>query len=230
MVDETAGSVDDVMREDVAVSGGTPATEGAAAPEEAAGPADDAVPPDEAVPERAPRVTHEAAIEGHADELASDVAAAETDGSIDEDGPPAPNEAPTPAQEASGPRTVGRLVADALRTAGVRYAFTVPGELFLGLLDGLREAGIRIIATRHEGGAAFMAEAHGNLTGRPAACLGTRAVGAANLAIGIHTARQDSSPMFALVGQVERGIAVTRRSRRSIRSRRSAGSPSGRPN
>jgi acetolactate synthase-1/2/3 large subunit len=99
---------------------------------------------------------------------------------------------------------VGRLVADALRTAGVRYAFTVPGESFLGLLDGLRDAGIRIIATRHEGGAAFMAEAHGNLTGRPAACLGTRAVGAANLAIGIHTARQDSTPMFALIGQVER--------------------------
>ena len=49
-----------------------------------------------------------------------------------------------------------------------------------------------------------MAEAHGQLTGRPAACLGTRAVGAANLAIGIHTARQDSTPMFALVGQVER--------------------------
>ena len=65
-------------------------------------------------------------------------------------------------REASGPRTVGRLVADALRTAGVRYAFTVPGESFLGLLDGLREAGVRVIATRHEGGAAFMAEAHGN--------------------------------------------------------------------
>ena len=51
-----------------------------------------------------------------------------------------------------------------------------------------------------------MAEAHGQLTGRPAACLGTRAVGAANLAIGIHTARQDSTPMFALVGQVERAF------------------------
>jgi acetolactate synthase I/II/III large subunit len=102
------------------------------------------------------------------------------------------------------PRTVGRLIADALRSAGVRYAFTVPGESFLGLLDALGEAGIRVVATRHEGGAAFMAEAHGQLTGRPAACLGTRGVGAANLAIGIHTARQDSTPMFALVGQVAR--------------------------
>lgn len=106
--------------------------------------------------------------------------------------------------EPAVPRTVGRLVADALRTAGVRYAFTVPGESFLGLLDVLGDAGIRVISTRHEGGAAFMAEAHGQLTGRPAACLGTRAVGAANLAIGIHTARQDSTPMFAIVGQVER--------------------------
>ncbi len=102
------------------------------------------------------------------------------------------------------PRTVGRLVADGLRAAGVRYAFTVPGESFLGLLDAFGDAGIRVVATRHEGGAAFMAEAHGQLTGRPAACLGTRGVGAANLAIGIHTARQDSTPMFALVGQVER--------------------------
>ncbi|HET7169673.1 MAG TPA: thiamine pyrophosphate-dependent enzyme [Candidatus Limnocylindrales bacterium] len=104
----------------------------------------------------------------------------------------------------TAPRTVGRLIADTLRAAGVRYAFTVPGESFLGLLDALGDAGIRVVATRHEGGAAFMAEAYGQLTGRPAAALGTRAVGAANLAIGIHTARQDSTPMFALVGQVER--------------------------
>lgn len=111
--------------------------------------------------------------------------------------------AATPASDASR-RTVGRYIADALRAAGVRYAFTVPGESFLGLLEGLQGAGIRVVATRHEGAAAFMAEAHGQLTGRPAAALGTRAVGAANLAIGIHTARQDSAPMFALVGQVER--------------------------
>src|SRR6185503_7864356 len=108
-----------------------------------------------------------------------------------------PVEAPLPPP---GERTVGRLVADALRSAGVRYAFTVPGESFLGLLDALGDAGIRVVTTRHEGGAAFMAEAHAQLTGRPAVCLGTRAVGASNLAIGIHTARQDSAPMFAVVG------------------------------
>ncbi|HET9614764.1 MAG TPA: thiamine pyrophosphate-dependent enzyme [Candidatus Limnocylindrales bacterium] len=110
------------------------------------------------------------------------------------------------ASESVGPRTVGRFIADALRAAGVRYAFTVPGESFLGLLEGLHAAGIRVVATRHEGAAAFMAEAHGQLTGRPAVALGTRAVGAANLAIGIHTARQDSTPMFVLVGQVDRPL------------------------
>ena len=117
---------------------------------------------------------------------------------------------PGPAEDVPepmrGPRTVGRFIADALRTAGVRYAFTVPGESFLGLLDAFEGAGIRVIATRHEGAAAFMAEAHGQLTGRPAVCLGTRAVGGANLAIGIHTARQNSTPMFVAVGQVERQL------------------------
>ena len=86
----------------------------------------------------------------------------------------------------------------------MQWAFTVPGESFLGLLEALPEAGIRLVATRHEGGAAFMAEAVGQLTGTPAVVLGTRAVGAGNMAIGIHTARQNSTPMVALVGQVER--------------------------
>jgi acetolactate synthase-1/2/3 large subunit len=107
-------------------------------------------------------------------------------------------------EPAAGPRTVGRYVAEALRAAGVRVAYTVPGESFLGLLEHLQPAGIRVVATRHENGAAFAAEAHGQLTGRPAACLGTRAVGAANLAIGIQTAREDSTPMFVLVGGVDR--------------------------
>ena len=74
------------------------------------------------------------------------------------------------------------------------------------VLDALQAAGIRLVATRHEGAAAFAAEAYGQLTGRPAACLGTRAVGASNLAIGIHTATADSTPMFVLVGQVDRGL------------------------
>ncbi len=100
--------------------------------------------------------------------------------------------------------TVGRLIADALAAAGVEWAFTVPGESFLGILDALPAAGISVVATRHESGAAFMAEAVGQLTGRPAAVLGTRAVGAANMSIGIHTARSNSTPMVAILGQVQR--------------------------
>ena len=110
------------------------------------------------------------------------------------------------AAEPALPSTVAELIAATLRAAGVRIAFTVPGESFLPVLDALQAAGIRVVATRHEGGAAFAAEAYGQLTGRPAACLGTRAVGAANLAIGIHTATADSTPMFVLVGQVDRGV------------------------
>ncbi|HEX5589201.1 MAG TPA: thiamine pyrophosphate-dependent enzyme [Candidatus Limnocylindrales bacterium] len=130
-------------------------------------------------------------------------AAATAAGDEEPDREPAGEPATAPTVPAA-PVTVGRMVADALRRAGVRWAFTVPGESFLGLIDGLEAAGIHVVATRHEGAAAFMAEAHAQLTGRPAACLATRAVGAANLAIGIHTATADSSPMFALVGGVER--------------------------
>ncbi len=101
------------------------------------------------------------------------------------------------------PITAGRSVVDALVAAGVDHAFCVPGESFMGVLDALYdEPRIRVIATRHEGGAAFMAEAYAKITRRPAVCMGTRMVGAANLAIGIHTARQDSTPLIALLGQV----------------------------
>jgi len=103
----------------------------------------------------------------------------------------------------AGKITAGRAVVDALVAAGVDHAFCVPGESFMGVLDALHdEPRIRVIATRHEGGAAFMAEAYAKVTRRPAVCMGTRMVGAANLAIGIHTAKQDSTPVIALLGQV----------------------------
>jgi acetolactate synthase-1/2/3 large subunit len=162
----------------------------------------------EAAPEAPPEAAPEAAPPADADEpgAATDEAAAgaATDGQAEAsaDEPATDQRAePAPARERV---TVGRMFADAIRRAGVRWAFTVPGESFLGLLDGLEAAGINVVATRHEGAAAFMAEAHAQLTGRPAACIGTRAVGGSNLAIGIHTAYSDSSPMFAFVGQVER--------------------------
>lgn len=101
----------------------------------------------------------------------------------------------------------GLAAVHLLRDRGVRYAFGVPGESFLGLLDAIAlTPEIQLIPTRHEGGAAFMAEAAGKLTGIPAICMGTRGVGTANLAIGIHTAYQDSTPLLALVGQAETDV------------------------
>jgi acetolactate synthase I/II/III large subunit len=87
---------------------------------------------------------------------------------------------------------------------GVDTVFGVPGESFLAALDGFHEHRdlIRFVACRHEGGAAFMAEAHGKLTGRPGVCFVTRGPGATNASIGVHVAFQDSTPMILLVGQV----------------------------
>jgi acetolactate synthase-1/2/3 large subunit len=88
-----------------------------------------------------------------------------------------------------------RAVVEQLKREGVRHAFTVPGESFLSVLDALYdEPAISLVATRHESGAAFMAEAVGKLTGTPALCMGTRGVGSANMAIALHTARKSNSP------------------------------------
>ena len=88
--------------------------------------------------------------------------------------------------------------------AGIRRFYTVPGESFLGLLDAVEtHPELSLISTRHESGAAFMAEADAKLTGVPAVVMATRGVGASNLAIGVHTAKQDSTPMLVLLGQVE---------------------------
>ncbi len=100
-------------------------------------------------------------------------------------------------------REGGRIVVDALRRHGADAVFCVPGESFLGILDGLVDTpGIRLVTCRHEAGAAYMAEAHGKLTGRPAVCLVTRGPGTCNASIGIHAAKHDSTPMVVLIGHV----------------------------
>ncbi|ABE44733.1 thiamine pyrophosphate-binding protein [Polaromonas sp. JS666] len=98
----------------------------------------------------------------------------------------------------------GHLLVDCLIAQGVTHAFGVPGESYLAVLDGLhaRQGQIEFITCRQEGGAAFMAEAHGKLTGRPGVCMVTRGPGATNASIGVHTAFQDSTPMVLLVGDV----------------------------
>lgn len=102
------------------------------------------------------------------------------------------------------PQLAGHLLVDCLLAQGVTHAFGVPGESYLAVLDGLhaRQDKIQFVTCRQEGGAAFMAEAHGKLTGRPGVCMVTRGPGATNASIGVHTAFQDSTPMVLLVGDV----------------------------
>ncbi|MES2900743.1 MAG: thiamine pyrophosphate-binding protein [Pseudomonadota bacterium] len=99
-------------------------------------------------------------------------------------------------------RSGGQILVDALHIHGVDTAFGVPGESYLDVLDALHDSNIRFIINRQEGGAAFMAEAYGKLTGRPGICFVTRGPGATNASIGVHTAYQDSTPMILFIGQV----------------------------
>jgi acetolactate synthase-1/2/3 large subunit len=106
---------------------------------------------------------------------------------------------------APGERLAGHALVEALIAQGVTDVFGVPGESYLAVLDGFhehRKQGIRFIACRQEGGAAFMAEAQGKLSGRPGICFVTRGPGATNASIGLHTAFQDSTPMILFIGQV----------------------------
>jgi acetolactate synthase-1/2/3 large subunit len=103
----------------------------------------------------------------------------------------------------------GRILADALLGHGARLAFGVPGESFLPVLDGLHDlrGKLDFIVCRQEGGASYMAEAYGKLTGEPGILFVTRGPGATNGAIGVHTARQDSTPMIVFIGQVPNEFA-----------------------
>jgi acetolactate synthase I/II/III large subunit len=101
-------------------------------------------------------------------------------------------------------RSGGEILVANLVAQGATHAFCVPGESFLAVLDalyGVRDR-LSLVVCRQEGGAAFMAEAFGKLTGRPGLAFVTRGPGASNAAIGIHTAAQDSIPMIVFVGQV----------------------------
>lgn len=98
----------------------------------------------------------------------------------------------------------GHLLVECLIAQGVTHAFGVPGESYLAVLDGFHryQNQIEFVTCRQEGGAAFMADAQGRLTGRPGICFVTRGPGATNASIGVHTAFQDSTPMILFVGDV----------------------------
>jgi acetolactate synthase-1/2/3 large subunit len=122
-------------------------------------------------------------------------------------------------------RTGGAILVDSLIAQGATLAYCVPGESYLPVLDALHDVGdrLRLIVCRQEGGVAYMAEAHGKLTGRPGIAFVTRGPGASNAAIGIHTAAQDSTPMIVFVGQVG-GDFVDREAFQEIDYRRMYGS------
>jgi acetolactate synthase-1/2/3 large subunit len=100
----------------------------------------------------------------------------------------------------------GESLVETLLEHGVDTVFTVPGESFLTVLEAMRrrQNAVRLVTSRQEGGAAFAAEAYGKLTGRPAAVFVSRGPGATNAAIGVHTAKQDSTPLLLFMGQVRR--------------------------
>ena len=103
-------------------------------------------------------------------------------------------------------RTGGRILVDQLLIQGCDRIFTVPGESFLAVLDALHDTSeIDLVVCRQEGGVAYMADADARLTGRPGVAFVTRGPGATNACVGVHVARQDSTPMILFIGDVARG-------------------------
>lgn len=93
------------------------------------------------------------------------------------------------------------LFLKCLENEGVEYIFGIPGEENLDLMDALLDSPIRFITTRHEQGAAFMADVYGRLTGRAGVCLSTLGPGATNLVTGVADANMDHAPVVAISGQ-----------------------------
>jgi acetolactate synthase-1/2/3 large subunit len=102
-------------------------------------------------------------------------------------------------------RSGAEVLIDALKLNAVERIYCIPGESYLAALDALYDRSeISVIVCRNEGGAAFMAEAEGKLSGRPGVCFVTRGPGATNASGGLHVAQQDSTPMILLIGQIAR--------------------------
>jgi acetolactate synthase-1/2/3 large subunit len=100
-------------------------------------------------------------------------------------------------------RTAADLLVEGLEAEGCRYVFSVPGEETLDILEALsRSQLIRHVTTRHEQGAAFMANVHGRLTGRAGVALATLGPGATNLVTGLADAFLDRAPIVAITGQI----------------------------
>lgn len=99
-------------------------------------------------------------------------------------------------------KTTAQVLVDCLKAEGVKVVFGIPGEENLDLMFALKDSGIRFIATRHEQGAAFMADVYGRLTNHAGVCLATLGPGATNLVTGVADAFLDGAPLVAITGQV----------------------------
>jgi acetolactate synthase-1/2/3 large subunit len=110
-----------------------------------------------------------------------------------------------PTNDARTTKSVGHVIVDSLVAHGVKRSYVVPGESFLDVLDGLHGSPIQTVVCRHEGGAAYMAEADGKMNQVPGVAMVTRGPGAANAHVGLHTAWQDSTPMVLFVGLIPFG-------------------------
>lgn len=99
-------------------------------------------------------------------------------------------------------KSAGHQIVESLEAHGVKRVYVVPGESYLDVLDGLHGSSIETVVCRHEGGAAYMAEADGKLNDIPGVAMVTRGPGAANAHVGLHTAWQDSTAMVLFVGLI----------------------------
>ena len=88
-----------------------------------------------------------------------------------------------------------------LENEDIKYAFGIPGEENLDLMDAIHDSAIRFIPTRHEGAAAFMADFYGRMTGHAGVCLSTLGPGATNLVTGVADAYLDRAPLVAITAQ-----------------------------
>ena len=94
-----------------------------------------------------------------------------------------------------------QLLVKCLENEGVEFIYGIPGEENLDIMDALLSSSIRFITTRHEQGAAFMADVQGRLTGKAGVCLSTLGPGATNLVTGVADANMDHAPLIAISGQ-----------------------------
>lgn len=94
-----------------------------------------------------------------------------------------------------------QLMVRCLEAEQVEYIFGIPGEENLNVMDALLDSSIQFVCTRHEQGAAFMADVYGRLTGKAGVCMSTLGPGATNLITGVADANMDRAPVVAIAGQ-----------------------------